>query len=134
MSFRKLTLSFAAALVFCSFGCASDRESVAKDGSLELSLSVAGQGEPSDGSLSISGMDRAFNTRVAVPSDVSESLRVQLPAGLYSVKWQASFDATSDAAPAESAPRVVVVAAGGVSRVYVRAVPTAATTAALALR
>lgn len=123
MSFRKMTLSFVAGLMLCSFGCAEQTERTARDGSLELTLSALSQGETANGSVSIRGMDRLLTARVASPSAVGEVTRVQLPAGLYQVTWQSNFDADREPPVVESAAQVVVVAAGGVSSLRLRSVP-----------
>lgn len=117
MSFRKLALSVLASLVVCSFGC--DRVTATSDADGALELTLGGRAEPLPGSLAISGMDGAVNTRVVVSSELAlEPLRVQLPAGLYSLKWEADLDLeTGEPLVTASAPRLVVVAAGRISSV-----------------
>ena len=130
MSFRKLALSVLASLMVCSFGCDHVAATSDADGALELTL--GGRAEPLPGSLAISAINGELNTRVAVSSELAvEPLRVRLPAGLYSVQWEADLDLESpEPVVAASSPRLVVVAAGRVSSV--RLAPADTTSRALA--
>jgi hypothetical protein len=133
MSNRTLTLSTLVSLLVFTFGCDARNDSAPANGSLRVSVSAStelGQEESLRGSLVITGLDQALETRVALASAGDASaVQVSLPPGLYGLEWNAtpSFDETSgsllEPLTASSFPRLVVVASGQVSSVDVRTSP-----------
>lgn len=125
MSIRSLTVSMVCGLSALAFGCSATTGSVVRnDGRLDVTVDVGEGVAPVDGSLTIVGMDRQHRTRVDVSSIAATGgLELSLPAGLYSVHWtpDGGFDGAELFDP--SSARVVVVGAGGVSTVALRARP-----------
>jgi hypothetical protein len=72
--------------------------------------------------LTITGLDRAFETRVELPRDTAQdAVHLTLPAGLYSVEGAFGSSSGDDepVIPVLSSPEFVVVASGRVTTVYV---------------
>jgi hypothetical protein len=133
MSIRSFLLSSVSALLVLAVGCSAPREA-AQSGTLAVTV-AAGTSRTSngmrEGSVSITGLDRPFDTRVALPSAGRPSLELSLPPGLYGVQWKRqALSAPESDLPAESAVSLVVVAAGGTSSVVLRATGARETSAA----
>jgi hypothetical protein len=132
MSNRSLTLSTLLSLLVFTSGCEA-RNDAPVNGSLRVSVSAStdiGQDESLRGSLVITGLDQAIQTRVALPSAADASaVQVSLPPGLYGLEWSAIpvLDETSgsflEPLIGSSFPRVITVASGRVSSVDVRTSP-----------
>jgi len=93
----------------------------ARVGGVELvSLGAVDADEVGVARLTITGLDSAYRGQVELPSEgAAGSVRVELPAGLYAIDAAASLG-EDEVIPALSAPKLVVVAAGQVTRVNVR--------------
>ncbi len=125
MTSRSFILASVTALLAFAVGCDAPCEAVAPNGTLEVSFASSARSGVSDGSITITGLDRQLHTTVSLSSVTPRgSLELPLPPGLYGVQWKPNpLDARDTEVPPESAPSMVVVAAGGTSSVVLRAVP-----------
>jgi hypothetical protein len=107
-----------------SVACAEPKASETRNGSVMFVMGSGSTEETEDaapGRFTIVGLDQSFRTHVELStSDAAQSVRVNLPAGLYVVDAAASAGHEEPVIPALSSPKLVVVAAGSVTTVNVR--------------
>jgi len=113
-----VTLSVLAGLLLAGV-CAHSRSVEPHEGRLALTLedATSSSEDALPVAVAITGLSRSYTARVALPAEGTTEL--ELPAGLYAIQG-----ASQTLASVSSAPRLVVVAPGGVSSVHVRDVST----------
>jgi hypothetical protein len=111
--------------------CGGSQTVQTHEGSLDIVVDASRpgrSGEPVSSNLTITALDGAFRTSVALPHNAEQgALRVQLPAGLYAIEGAAGsdVDGIEPVIPTLSSPELVVVSPGRVSSVLVHSVDAA---------
>ncbi len=125
MTTKTFSLTSFAGLFALALGFSLSTEQSPRDGSLRVSINGSSGIERAElvrGSLTISGLDGSFQTRVGLTEAADgNAIQISLPAGVYGVQWHAAEPFERSEAPRVEfvAPlrstRLVVVAAERVS-------------------
>jgi hypothetical protein len=133
MTTKTLSLTSFASLLVLALGFSLSNQQLPRDGHLRVSVDGPNGLERTEierGSLTISGVDGSFQTRVALADAADgQAIQLALPAGVYGVQWNAGPQFEGETPLVEfSTPlrstRLVVVAAERVSALNVN-VPAA---------